>query len=71
MNIKTYLEKHDLTQQQFADLVGVSQGQIGHWIHKRQQVSATAAVLIEKNTDGEIKRSELRPDIFDGITTAA
>ena len=64
MDIRGYLEKHHLSQAQFAEKVGVSQGMVWQWLNERTPVSAKQAVNIEDKTAGEIRREHLRPDIF-------
>lgn len=63
--IKDYRTKANLSQEQFARLIGASQGLINHWEQNRQQPSARMARTIERRTNGGLKRAELLPDIFD------
>ena len=63
MDIAAYLKKHGLTQKQFADKIGCTQGAVSQWLLGAQP-SAERAVEIEKKTDGQIQRHELRPDLF-------
>ena len=63
MNIADYLSEAPLTQQEFAALVGVTQGRVSHWLNG-EKVPAERCVQIEVATGGKITRSELRPDIF-------
>lgn len=65
MNIPAYLEKHDLTQEQFAKKLGVSQGLVWQWINGETRVTPDRAKAIEKKTAGEITRQDLRPDIWE------
>lgn len=62
--IKTYRAKAGLSQDQFAKLIEVTQGLINHWEQNRQQPSAVMSRKIEEKTNGELKRTDLRPDIF-------
>lgn len=64
VNIKTYLKKHELTQEDFAIKLGVSQGLIWQWLDGRTRITAERAVEIEEKTDGEITRHDLRPDLY-------
>ena len=64
MLISEFIESKKLTQQQFAGMVGVSQGLIWQWINGRQKVTAERAIQIERATDGAINRHDLRPDLF-------
>ena len=70
MDIRTYLAKHGLSQEQFSEKMNVSQGLIWQWIQwqenpkKGTRITAERAVEIEKITDGEINRHDLRPDLY-------
>lgn len=70
MDIRAYLEKHQLSQEQFAKRLGVSQGLIWQWMewhanpNKGTRITAERAKEIEEKTDGEITRHDLRPDLF-------
>lgn len=64
MNIAEYLQKHDLSQEQFAKKVGVSQGLVWQWINGKTKVRAERVAGIEEATNGEITRHDLRSDIF-------
>lgn len=64
MDIKAYLGKHQLSQEQFAKQIGVSQGLVWQWIEGRTRITAERAVEIEDKTDGEITRQALRPDLY-------
>ena len=62
--IASYIQRHGLTQAAFGAKVGASQGMVWQWLSGYRPVSPEAAVRIEKGTAGEIKRQQLRPDIF-------
>lgn len=62
MDIQRYLEKNKLSQEEFAQKMGVTQGAVWQWIN--WGVSAERAVAIEKKTRGAITRQDLRPDLF-------
>lgn len=64
MDIRAYLLKHDLTQEEFAELLDVSPGLVWQWLHGRTAITAERAKQIEERTGGKIKRRELRPDVF-------
>lgn len=65
MTLSEYLKTKNLTQAQFANLIGKSQGMVSHWINNRHRVEAEDAKLIETVTKGAVTRHELRPDLFD------
>ena len=64
MDIRAYLEKHELSQDKFAKQIGVTQGLVWQWIEGRQRITAERAIEIEAKTAGEIQRHDLRPDLF-------
>lgn len=65
MNIRSYLKKHRMSQEAFADLIGVSQGLVWQWLKGQTRITADRAKQIETRTKGEITRAELRPDIWE------
>lgn len=64
MDIRAYLDRHGLSQEQFGKFIGVSQGLVWQWLNGRTQITAEMANAIEEKTKGAIKRRELRPDLF-------
>jgi len=64
MNMHQYLKESGLSQQEFADRLGVTQGNVGHWLHSRHRITAERAIQIEEATHGAVTREELRPDLF-------
>lgn len=65
MELSAYLQKNELTQEEFAKQLGVSQGLVWQWLRGRTRVTAERAKHIEKMTRGAITRHDLRPDLFD------
>ena len=63
MTLTEYIAKHELTQEEFAQLLGVTQGAVWQWIAGRKPVSAESCIAIERETAGEVRCEELRPDI--------
>lgn len=63
MNIADYLTEVPLTQQEFAKLIGVTQGRVSHWLNG-EKVPPERCVKIEAATGGKITRNDLRPDVF-------
>lgn len=60
-----YRKKNKLTQGEAAALLGVSQPLVARLERDRGfQISAEMAVRIERASNGEISRAELRPDLF-------
>lgn len=64
MDIRTYLDHKQLSQDQFAKLAGVSQGLVWQWLNGRTTITAERAVELERVTEGAVTRYDLRPDIF-------
>lgn len=63
VNIATYLKNAELSQAEFAKLVGVTQGRVSQWI-AGETIPAERCVAIEKASNGIVTRAELRPDVF-------
>ena len=52
-------------QRLLAELIGVGQQTVSHWLTHDYPVPAEKAVLLEKKTKGEIPRWFTRPDLWD------
>ena len=65
--LKSYLKRHKLSQQAFADRLDVSQGLVWQWLNGRSKVKGEMAVKIEELTDGEVTRKDLRPEFYRGL----
>jgi DNA-binding transcriptional regulator YdaS (Cro superfamily) len=65
MNLYEYFQdKPRGFKTQFAKKVGITKTWLSQIISGRQIPSAPLCVLIERHTQGKVKREELRPDIF-------
>lgn len=62
--IRAYIKRHQLSQGAFAGQLDVSQGMVWQWLNGRRRISAERAKQIEEVTGGEIRRAQIRPDIF-------
>lgn len=70
--LEQYLKKHSLSQKQLADrfVPPVSQGLIWQWLAwlddrpHGTRITAERAIEIERITQSELKREDLRPDVF-------
>lgn len=54
MKLEEYLKLKKISQQQFADLAGVTFGHIGHILKKRRSPSLMLAKHIEEITNGAV-----------------
>lgn len=52
-----------------AKAIGVSPMAVSHWRSARRALSAVRAKQIEQATNGQVRRHELRPDLFDAPAT--
>lgn len=55
---------HCGSQKKLADAIGISQQGVSYLLHQAPRVTAEVAVAIHKATRGQIRKDELRPDIF-------
>lgn len=53
------------SQASLARQLGVQRSTVNSWIHGRNRIPPEAAIKIEKLTNSKVKKSELRPDLFD------
>jgi len=60
MDLKTWCDKN--TQTKLAGLCGVTQGRVSQWI--KEGVPLERALQIERVTNCEVTRHDLRPDAF-------
>ena len=56
--------QHVGSQSRLAELTGLSQPSIHRLATGRQRVTLERALLIEKATNGEVKASDIRPDLI-------
>ena len=65
MNLKQYFkdEPHG-AKKEMADYLGITPVWLAMIMHKKRKVSPQLAKKIEKATQGLVKASDLRPDIF-------
>ena len=62
--IIAYLERHQLSQTDFADLIGKSQSAVSQWLKKKKGIGIKTAERIERKTKGEITITALYPRLF-------
>jgi TorA maturation chaperone TorD len=51
-------------QAKLARILGVSQPNVWHWLHKSERVPGEYVLKIEEATGGRVSRHELRPDLY-------
>lgn len=54
MKLATYLDINNLTQKEFADMVGITETSIANYIHRRRVPATHIAGKIEKVTKGKV-----------------
>lgn len=52
-------------QKPAAAALDVSPGLVWQWLNEKTEVTAERAVDIERATDRQVRRHEIRPDLFD------
>lgn len=56
------------SQKKLAEAIGVTPGRVWQWIHQpelpRNRIAPDKCNLIERATNGQVRREQLRPDIF-------
>lgn len=67
MVLNSYLKRHGLTQQEFANRLGCSQSLVSQWISGETRITGRWAVAIERETRREVRRQELMPELFRGM----
>ena len=63
MKLADFLKERNLSQQAFADQVGVTQSRVSQWL-AGERVPAERMAKIESVTEGCVTRHDLRPDVF-------
>ena len=59
MNLSAFLDKHQLTHQQFADMIGVTRPLVTALVNKKANPSSPVTRRIEIVTNGEVLFSDL------------
>lgn len=62
--IRDYLKRHGLSQREFADSLGVTQGAVSQWIRGTTGIGQATAAEIIRVTGGEVSVSDLYPKLF-------
>ena len=53
------------TQQSLATALGVTQSLVHQWVAGKTRITAERALDIEAATGGQVRRHDLRPDLFE------
>ena len=69
--IKVYRKHHKLDRYTFAAWVGVTYEAVRRWEKRKLRLGPKMAIKIERLTEGEIGRHELRPDLWPPEDTKA
>lgn len=69
--ITAYLERHQMSQRAFAELLSVNPSAVSQWACGRTRMATEIAKLAEEKTGGELPRHILRPDVYDPPASAA
>src|ERR1051325_6067359 len=51
-------------QAKLARILGVTQPNVWHWLHKSERVPGEYVLKIEEATGGKVSRHDLRPDLY-------
>lgn len=64
--IRKYLKRYGLSQSEFARRIGKKQSTVSQWLRTEEPmpVSAATAKRIEEVTAGEVKRTDILPELF-------
>jgi len=65
--LDSYLKKNGITQREFAERLGCSQSLISQWINGDVEMTGKWAVAIERETDREVRRQHLLPELYRGM----
>lgn len=63
MKLDTYLRRERISQVEFAEKLGVTPGAVWQWCNG-YRMSAEKVLPIERATDGNVTRHDLRPDLY-------
>jgi transcriptional regulator with XRE-family HTH domain len=62
--IRAYMERHGMTQTDFARQMGVSQSAVSQWLRGEKGISIRTAGRLEKRSGGEIRIATLFPKLY-------
>lgn len=52
------------SQAELARRIGKQQAHVWNWLHRDNKIPAESVLEIERATEGEVTRHELRPDLY-------
>lgn len=59
MDIKTYLEKNNIRQKEFAEKLNITEGMLSYILHGKRRINPRLALDIERETNGLVKADSL------------
>ena len=59
MKLRDYLKKHNITQEKFAELIGVTRPWVTCIVNEQRNPSINVIIAIEKVTNGEVTTKDL------------
>ena len=65
--VRKFRLKHNLSQELLAEKLDVDQSLVSHIESGTRPISARMALLLETVSDGELKREQLKPELFGPI----
>ncbi len=63
-SLRNFVKRPGMGQRKAAEIFGVSQSMVSHWLTGRERITAERAKQIELATAGAVTRADLRPDLF-------
>ena len=58
MDLQTYLQSHNLSRADIADMIGTSVGAVNHWISGRRQPRGDMLERIKSVTQGQVTAND-------------
>jgi DNA-binding transcriptional regulator YdaS (Cro superfamily) len=65
--LDAYLRTEEITQREFAELIGCSQSLVSQWLSGDVEMTADWALEIERRTKGALLRQHLLPRLYRGM----
>ena len=62
MKLNEYLDKNSISKSDFAKSIDVSAGMLSQWLSSHRPIAPAQCIAIERITNGQVTRQELRDD---------